>query len=413
MGGTPTRLPSYIKLEDISDYRGLESYLIYVTGSIYKAIDQNNGKVVISHTSADDVFNYCIGQIQNSGVLRLKSGLYKVDAAIDTGEKSISIIGEGLGKTNLPYAYPGTVIQDLTSAYADYILKMGGDGSSTCGMRIENLTINGRQHTNPLGAIKLNNCLNAIIENVHIVDFFNTTADQGSGIYLYGDVLCWQNQIRNCHIRRCHYGIMLKSICTGTVILGGRTEGRAATETIGLYIDGASSAQILGGFNNESHAHSSGKAVYIKSGHNHRFFGLKCEGNYNDITIDPGTGTGNNHFFSPHLASLVAGGTSIVNNGGLKSWFYNGPGLSIMNRGSASITNGVGTVAVTHNLYVPAAGGGNLKVVPTTIKVLPTTAGEMATVGTIGDTTFTITVKKHDNTNGSNQTVYWEANYDP
>jgi hypothetical protein len=46
---------------------------------------------------------------------------------------------------------------------------------------------------------------------------------------------------------------------------------------------------------------------------------------------------------------------------------------------------------------------------PLTVRANPTTAGEMVSITAKGATTFTTAIKKHDNTAGTNQTIYWEA----
>lgn len=46
---------------------------------------------------------------------------------------------------------------------------------------------------------------------------------------------------------------------------------------------------------------------------------------------------------------------------------------------------------------------------PTNVRVTASVAGEFVSVTALGGSTFTIAIKKHDNTAGTSQTVYWEA----
>ena len=65
-------------------------------------------------------------------------------------------------------------------------------------------------------------------------------------------------------------------------------------------------------------------------------------------------------------------------------------------RGATSVADG-GTVA--HGLGTT----------PTLVTVTPSTASEMVSVTALGATTFTVAIKKHDNSAGTTQTVYWRA----
>ena len=71
-------------------------------------------------------------------------------------------------------------------------------------------------------------------------------------------------------------------------------------------------------------------------------------------------------------------------------------GLVDENSGATSVADG-GTI--THGL----------RTTPTTVRCTPSVAGEMVAVTAVGATTFTVAIKKHDNTAGTTQTVYWNA----
>lgn len=54
-----------------------------------------------------------------------------------------------------------------------------------------------------------------------------------------------------------------------------------------------------------------------------------------------------------------------------------------------------------------------LATTPTYVEVTPSIASEMASVTAVGTTNFTVAIKQHDNTAGTQQTIYWRAYYVP
>lgn len=85
--------------------------------------------------------------------------------------------------------------------------------------------------------------------------------------------------------------------------------------------------------------------------------------------------------------------------------------------GDLKIRNTVGAVTqvsgVTRGATASVADGGtithNLGNTPTGVLVTTTVSGEFASVTALSSTTATIAIKKHDNTAGTTQTIYWEA----
>lgn len=67
------------------------------------------------------------------------------------------------------------------------------------------------------------------------------------------------------------------------------------------------------------------------------------------------------------------------------------------NRGAASSVADGGTI--THGLVST----------PTNVRCTTSVAGEFVSVTSVGSSTFTVAIKKHDNTAGTSQTVHWEA----
>lgn len=120
------------------------------------------------------------------------------------------------------------------------------------------------------------------------------------------------------------------------------------------------------------------------------------------------------------LASLVRSNTtkgirlqSAVNNLTVR-------GCDVRSNGAGAADNIDVTAGGTgHQLDVTASGatsvadGGTIShglgVAPTYVLVTPSVAGEIPAVTAISATTFTVAIKKHDNTAGTTQTVYWRA----
>lgn len=69
---------------------------------------------------------------------------------------------------------------------------------------------------------------------------------------------------------------------------------------------------------------------------------------------------------------------------------------SLKASGATSVADG-GTI--THGLGTT----------PRLVQLTPSTAGEMVAATTVGATTITVAIKKHDGTAGTTQTIYWLA----
>ena len=90
------------------------------------------------------------------------------------------------------------------------------------------------------------------------------------------------------------------------------------------------------------------------------------------------------------LTTKITVGTAASNR------IRNNPGYMSENSGATSVADG-GTI--THGL----------ETTPTKVRCTPTVSGELVSVTATGSTTFTVAIKKHDNSAGTTQTVYWEA----
>ena len=77
------------------------------------------------------------------------------------------------------------------------------------------------------------------------------------------------------------------------------------------------------------------------------------------------------------------------------------------------VRNNYGYITENHGAAAAVADGGNIAhgcaATPTVAEVTPSVANEFASVTAIGAANFTVAIKKHDGTPGTNQTIYWRA----
>lgn len=119
-------------------------------------------------------------------------------------------------------------------------------------------------------------------------------------------------------------------------------------------------------------------------------------GNTQQYGVKVGSGCTGTAILGNRLVS--AGGTANLSDAGTTTYSMANAGVNPRrNSGAeASVADG-GTI--THN-FASA---------PTSVRVTCSVSGEFASVTTIGATTFTVAIKKHDGTAGTTQTIYWDA----
>lgn len=89
--------------------------------------------------------------------------------------------------------------------------------------------------------------------------------------------------------------------------------------------------------------------------------------------------------------------TNRINNSGTVSVIHNNPGYRTENEGAAASVADGGTIA--HNLVTT----------PSVVTANPSVAGQFVSITAKNSTTFTVAIKKHDNTVGTTQLIYWRA----
>jgi len=155
------------KKHDIADY------IIYISGSHYKAIDGNTGNHISNSTNLSTVINAALAGIGTSwgGLIYFKPGDYTLDATIDLSTyEGISFCGPGLSHNDGPcrirlansvnddmfYSSPAALTsQSLT--FQDFMIN-GNKTNNTGGSAI-NLTSNSQ--SNYINNIFVNNCENS------------------------------------------------------------------------------------------------------------------------------------------------------------------------------------------------------------------------------------------------------------
>jgi hypothetical protein len=113
-----------------------------------------------------------------------------------------------------------------------------------------------------------------------------------------------------------------------------------------------------------------------------------------DIVVNAGTST--NYIIANNRMTGGVSGTLSDGGSGAVKYIRNNIGYINQAKGATSVADGG---AVTHGLVAA----------PTTVRCTPTTSGEFVSVTSLGASNFTVSIKKHDNTGGTTQTIYWEA----
>ena len=214
--------------------------------------------------------------------------------------------------------------------------------------------------------------------------------------YIYNPVVigCHANENTECGIQiararygkvsGCHceangtHGIELYNGSTECLITGNTVVGNSQTTDVtynGINVTGGDSNLIA---NNR---------VYEGADTNKQFIGINISaGDANRVLGNDVTDAGSSTAVFINIA-VAATNSEVRDNLGYRT----------RNSGAAASTADGGTIA--HSLAIA----------PIRATVSPSTAGEMATVTSLDATNITVAIKKHDNSAGTTQTIYWEA----
>jgi hypothetical protein len=363
----------------------------------YYAVNKDTNNVVFSDRCAGNVINQCIGATSATALITLGPYTYSIRSdGIHFGQKAIRLEGVTPGPTLVNY---GTRIC-CVSTYQGYFIDGGAAGTSFSNPVVRGIHLDAYDSTWPAGGISFTNVSHAHIERVFIDDFFNPRA---CGIHFFGEhgQSCYYNVILNYCIRRCSIGIDFDSVVNANWIYGGHiAQGRTPplnTTYVGMYFHGGNSNHICD-VDIEAFGTVNAIGVWIStsSGAN-EFRGLRCEGNWRDIVIDAGGGTGDNRFIGGSSYSVITSYIPVVDNGNQPSYFVSRLGWKNDKWNYTTISNG-GTIAVVNH---------TLDMLP---KVVTATGSSSETadlyVTSITATQFTI-VSNTPTT--AIRTVYWRA----
>lgn len=107
--------------------------------------------------------------------------------------------------------------------------------------------------------------------------------------------------------------------------------------------------------------------------------------------------------------AIGANGTGII----IDDNYINGFATAISNSGTATIHDNTGYTTENKGAATNVADGGTIAhgciATPTVVIVSASVAGEFASVIGINATNITVAIKKHDNSAGTSQTIYWRA----
>lgn len=399
MGRKPSRLPYYGRMEEITNLRLGYDWFVYKDGSDYIAVDGSSGKEEFTDSKADVAINGAIANSTYVGRIQLSDDTFDISASIDYGLKAIQLSGAGVFST---LTNRGTVIRPVSEATfgANWVISVGSASSTLHGPVVRDLVIDGRGYGTPLGGIQYRNCKIGTIERVVVNDMYRTST-RGVGIKILGDsgYGAYYNQIVNCRTRRCTTGIEMGELCNSSMIIGGFVTGRTSTvATYGIHGSGADTITIYG-TDIENNEHTDGIGLYIDSDLAWKMIGTRFENNWDDIIIDAGAGTGSHTFLGCTVANTS--GDIVQDSGNAKSKYDFAFGFVTRNSGASANVSDGGSIA--HGLAST----------PTHARVTPTVAAEMASVTAMDATNLTIAIKDDAGAAGTQQTIYWEAEYQP
>jgi len=148
---------------------GLEvpaSYIIYKSGSEYRARNGLTGEIEFSGTDAATVIQQAIDGLTDGGIIFISTGIYPIETSIAI-KNNIHIIGEGWGI--YPWNTKVTVLQK--SANIDLITVDGTAEDHVEGFSLENLQLDGQEGTYVGKGVKISYGYYFVIEKCWIRDF--------------------------------------------------------------------------------------------------------------------------------------------------------------------------------------------------------------------------------------------------
>lgn len=340
------------------------TYVVWAEGANYFAKNGETGQVLDS-TNASDLIQYCLNTtyaITNKGTVFLKAGVYQLTNTIEV-KTGVSLIGSGsqiafpeiatLIVTRLAWAgsVGGTVVRsDFSNIYVGVIknLWIDGNGDAAYGLHLkqcmnsifENIHVSGA--TNTLITCQASN---AITGNFVLNTFRNVeTSPDGScasqiGFNLVGDDITHivtLNTFENCRFSGYQVSLQFYSYADTNTFLGGRVE--AWDTNYGIIIGESNHATDIGVFQNI-------------------FYGVAVDAV--DSSASPAAGIivhhGTDFTYYPNLFTdcvfnyFVNDAYITVDNSG-QVYFKNFNGYRTYDSGQYSLSNGVTTASIAHDL---------------------------------------------------------------
>lgn len=311
-------------------------YTIYKTGSTCLGVKNSNGATIKQSTDIGIVCNSIIADIGSGwgSVIQIMPGTYSLSTPVVCGEKAILFDGGMMGGYYAPYSNGITCINLESALGANYAISQGGDSNVLSGGGLKNIVFYGQGHTNHLGAVYCKNTNWYWIENLYVASLWNSSTG-GYGVNLEVNGLWgYKPTILNMQTYQCRVGLRIGAVVHSACIIHGWFVGRSAVETNGILLEGPDTCLVYGA-DVESHAHANGKGVNVTSGQIYSFFGLRTEGNTNDVTL---AGTGYHRFFGGNIDTVADTTTN-------PSKFINVHGYRTENWGTSTGTGAQQTIA--------------------------------------------------------------------
>lgn len=392
-------------------------------------------------TTNDNAFSSAISVVASGGEILVPPGNYYISHAISFGSKNLTLRGAG----------PGVSMITLSSNASTNMVEIGdaatyNTGARVCGLRLDG---NSTNQSSGHGIVCKGGTIDITIDDVYIKSAKqNGILVKGTGVASSNAAGAWilHSKIENSGSHNIFFDqYFVASRVADCDISGTRDSGTfhgiaanagSDLEIVGnniwevgadgVNLVGCSWVTVAGNFIHTtprdgircSSGHSNvitGNAIYHPS-YNHAatnngislfnethtvVVGNAIEPN-STATVDSGIKETLSADFNSIVGNTLKGSTVFIGapitTVGAATRVAENPGYVNLKRGASSCADG-GTI--THGLFTA----------PTRVSVTSQVAGEFASVTAISATTFTVALKKHDGTAGTNSTVYWEASF--
>jgi len=399
----PLRKPHGLRNEDIENYEETASYIVYIDGSNYVALNGSTGIEDARGTDASTIIQYAVDNIPTGGSIFLKAGTYSIKTQITVTGK-MALIGEGMYSTIL-YVADGANCNVIYMAPTD----------TQQFLRLAEFQIFGNKANNASGTGILFDSVNG--GDVWDVEIYRVWIYQMIDHGMDTDDL-WGHKYYSLIIEGCtDSGFVLSEDANNGFFSGCRFAGnkQGITSTTnhfyrttwigceietnkeeGFYYNGEGCSFIGGSvWYNSIQTINSWAGIYIYAGADIAIIGTQIHGsNQHKYGINVNVGAGRIKvigcsFLQNATADILDPGNH-VESGVCDGWIQNAEGVTAVIADGATFAHG-------------------LSLTPTGCILTGTVAGDLISVSALGAANVTVAIKDEGGGAGTAQVLYWRA----